>query len=337
MANDATSQHALVAAVKNLAIEKGRTPTRAEFILEGGTDHQLRKCFGNYAVLLQAAGLKPNEKFKKAGQRRDDGSLIGDDLPPPLPKITNKVFEVDIEKFLEKRIKKESLQYSRKRKILLLGDVHFPFHSPEALEKVYEFAQREQPDDIIQVGDLYDFLAHSKFPRSHNVFSAREEERLARQEAEKMWAKLKELCPNANCHQLIGNHDLRPLKRILEAYPEAEDWAQVRWEELMTFPGVTTYFDSRTPLEIDGILFCHGFLGKQMAHLDHFQQNVVFGHLHKLWCAYKRVNGKVIFEMCCGFLADPESKALTYTPSKFSNYSLGFGYIDEYGPRVIYL
>ena len=74
-------QHALLSAVKNLAAELGRTPTRNEFTsaLQGG-DYQLRLLFKNYTCLLQAAGLETYEERRSTPKRKIDNSIFNRDI-----------------------------------------------------------------------------------------------------------------------------------------------------------------------------------------------------------------------------------------------------------------
>jgi UDP-2,3-diacylglucosamine pyrophosphatase LpxH len=206
----------------------------------------------------------------------------------------------------------------------------------EAESKMIEFAKEHQPDYIIQVGDLLDCYAASKFPRSQNIYTPKEEERLGIEMAKDAWSRLKESCPKAKCYQLMGNHDVRMLKRTLESLPIAEHWIEKYFRELFTFEGVETIFDTREELEIDGILFTHGFL-QAGNHKDYYLKNVIHGHDHKLYVQHRRIHGENIFEMSCGFIGDVEAKALSYTPSKLANFQLGFGWVDQWGARTIHL
>jgi predicted phosphodiesterase len=312
--------HEIVSKLKALHKELERPPTRDEFCQHSGiSGHQLRK-HGGYTAILKSAGIQ-----LLPGQERRF-------------KITSAIFKKDLKKVLDEYVPRDVM--SKKNvwpKILVIGDAHFPFVNKRAIQEIYNFAEIHQPEYIVQMGDLYDFLAHSKFPRSHNYYTPEQEELLAREGAEEFFSSLKRICPAAEIHLLVGNHDLRPLKRVLETAPTVEHWAEQIFEKLMTFPDVTTHFDHREELELGGILFTHGFLHREGAHRDYYLQSVVIGHLHKLWVTHRRVRGDQLFEMCAGFIGDPFSKALTYTPSKKANYQLGFGWIDQFGARVIYL
>jgi len=48
-------------------------------------------------------------------------------------------------------------------RILLLSDIHIPYHSIQALTAVFDFAKHEKPDAILLNGDTLDFFGLSKF------------------------------------------------------------------------------------------------------------------------------------------------------------------------------
>jgi hypothetical protein len=51
----------------------------------------------------------------------------------------------------------------------------------------------------------------------------------------------------------------------------------------------------------------------------------------------KLANGTSVYELNAGYLGDPHAKALSYTASKLIDWTHGFGFIDEFGPRFIQL
>ena len=73
--NDHESGHHLIVLLRDLAIKLGRTPTSTEFESECASYRQIGKHFGQFNVMVQAAGLEPNVVRSK--------------------KITNKVFEAN--------------------------------------------------------------------------------------------------------------------------------------------------------------------------------------------------------------------------------------------------
>lgn len=310
----------IVQKVKELHHDLGRVPLRLELESNGVSRHYLSR-YG-YNDVLSLAGLSPLSKSEQSSVRK--------------PKINNDIFLKNIDQQIQEYIPRTEIKKNNFSKILCIPDTHFPFVNKEAIDKVIEFSKAHKPDYIIQVGDLLDCYAASKFPRSQNVYTPKEEERLGIEMASDMWSKLRKDNPKAKCYQLMGNHDVRILKRTLESLPIAEHWIEKYFMELFTFEGVETIFDTRQELDIDGILFTHGFLGAG-SHKDYYLKNVIHGHDHKLYVQHRRIHGENIFEMSCGFLGDVEAKALSYTPSKLANFQLGFGWVDEWGSRTIHL
>lgn len=217
--------------------------------------------------------------------------------------------------------------------VLAIGDLHLPFVNKSALQKVINISKDLKPDIIIQLGDLFDHFAHSKYPRSHNLMTPRREVEKAREMAEKMWFDLQKINPKASCYNLTGNHDSRPYKRILERYPEIE--RMVSFKELYTFNGVTTIHDPREPLEIEKVLYMHGHYTGLGKHANFYLQSVVCGHTHVGGVVFFQKKGKILFEMNAGMLADIDSIPLSYTPMKLNKTTLGIGLIDYLGPRFI--
>lgn len=310
----------IIQKVKELYHELGRAPLRLELESAGASKFYVAK--HGYVNIIQMAGLEPLTKSEMIAARK--------------PKITNEIFLRDISEQIEAHTPRTPVKKNNFSKILCIPDTHFPFINKEALDKVIEFSKEHKPDYIIQVGDLLDCYAASKFPRSLNVYTPKEEERLGIEMATEMWKRLRADNPKAKCYQLLGNHDVRTLKRTLESLPIAEHWIEKYFRELFTFEGVETIFDTREELDLDGILFTHGFLGAG-SHKDYYLKNVIHGHDHKLYVQHRRIHGESIFEMSCGFLGDVEAKALSYTSSKLANFQLGFGWVDQWGARTIHL
>lgn len=295
--------------MKELALELGQTPSYTLF----------RKHVKNCQFHLE------NLKFSYSDCVRESGLV-----PARLSKVTSKIFEKDIDKHLEEYDQKSPIRSKEYPKILILGDLHFPFINQKALEACYEFSEINNPEYIVQIGDLFDMYSHSKFPRSHNVFLPKEEESKARKMAEVMWSKFK-----GKKIQICGNHDYRPLKRALETMPTMEHWIEKYLKELLTFDGVETVFDPREEYKISDISFIHGHLNGIGKHRDHFMGNTVVGHSHTAGVSYRQINEKIIWEMNVGYLGDQYSRGLSYTPTKTVPWTLGWGFIDCNGPRFV--
>ena len=222
-----------------------------------------------------------------------------------------------------------------KDRILVVGDMHAPFACQKTLKQIYEIAAKEKPTHIVQVGDMYDFFCFSRYSRSMNWMMPEQELQLGRKKAAEFWATIKKAAPKAKCFQLLGNHDERLIKRVLEKAPELESVTDIH--SYFCFPGVTTLKDYRHELVIGDIIFHHGYLSGKGQHKRKNAMNFVGGHTHLGYVDYEVMAGKVLWELNAGYVGDPESPVFAYTPQKSNFKTRGVGFIDEYGPRFICL
>lgn len=221
--------------------------------------------------------------------------------------------------------------------ILCIPDLHFPFHHKKALDYIFkEFIEKIKFTHIIQLGDLLDAYSFSKFAKK-NLFMSHRELKDGREAAVDMWNKISLLQPQAKLIQLLGNHDDRMMKRTQERLPEAQELIKYSLDELYTFDGVHTVYDSRQEYFINDICFHHGYLTKMGEHSKYILGKFVHGHTHRGGSVYYPIKGKNIWELDCGHLADYRQEPMRYRPQKITNSNLGFGKIDKYGPRFIHI
>lgn len=217
--------------------------------------------------------------------------------------------------------------------VLAIGDTHFPFTSTKSLKRVLELARTLKPQVILQLGDLYDFYSQSKFSRTLDLMTPKAEIDIGLEGACDMWRALRKAAPKAKCYQLQGNHDARPIKRLIEKSPELERFLDL--SSLYDFPGVTMVGDHREELIIDGVCYQHGFR-KFGDHVAHNGMSTVCGHSHQGGVVFKRLGDKTLFELNAGFIGDEYSLPFQYTMQRrFSKWTQGVGLIDSLGPRFI--
>jgi len=220
-----------------------------------------------------------------------------------------------------------------KLRFFIFGDTHLPFHHRVALAIAIKRCIEYRPDVIIQAGDLHDRYSASKFSRSLNLMTPRDERNHANYYAQLLWGTLNEFLPAAQKYQILGNHCIRPIKRILDKAPEFEDELTEKLHEDYTFDFVKTIHDPSEELDIDGVRFIHGYM-QGGTHINHNLMNIVCGHTHQGGVWMKRIHGNIIWELNAGYLADANHKALSYTmQKKEKKWTLGYGTIDMDGPR----
>ena len=228
-----------------------------------------------------------------------------------------------------------TIKYSGDLKVLVIPDQHFPFVNKKALEKLYEIAKAEQPTHIVNVGDTYDMYSFSRFARSLDVMTPKQEMKKGRKMAEQMWARLQAAAPKAKCFQVLGNHEERIYKKIMNVAAEYESIIEEPVRKLLTFPGVYTLKSSKSKLVINDIVFIHGWSTSPKYHVGYFHQNVVHGHTHRGSVSFVAIKGKSLWELDCGFIADSNALPLEYRETKTSQWHTGCGLVDKYGPRFI--
>lgn len=311
-------EHDLIVAVKQLALELGTSPSVIQCTkhIRNYRDRVKLSNFKRHSAVIQEAGLVPNTGGKK---------------------IDNRIFERDIDRHLDDYIPKEVPKRVPYASIAVISDIHWPFCNKKVLSTFQEYVADVKPEYVFLNGDAWDMYSHSKFPRSHNVFTPKEEEQKSRQGNEEFWKIILKNSPKSKCVQMLGNHDVRPMRRVMEVYPEAEEWIKERMEKMFTFDGVKTIFDVREEYMIGDIAIFHGYRSKLGEHRDYTLYNTINGHTHVGGSVFRKIRGQVLWELNSGLAGDPEAKGLTYTPQKISNWTPGFGAVDKKGPRFIWV
>lgn len=307
-------KHEMLSKFKELRAELGRQPKKYE-LLRVTSKYTFEKHFSSWEEFLAACGETP-EKPKK---------------------IDNSIFTKDIEQHIENYEPVPIKLHKPYPTIAICSDRHAPFTHKVGEKRFIEFVGDMKPKYVVDNGDGEDFLSHSKFPRSHNDFTPREERQLSLKMTREFWEKIIKASPKSTCYMTWGNHQARPLKRVLESYPESEDWIVEGLKRDYTFQGVTVLLDARQELIIDNICILHGYKTQAGSHRDYNLMNCVTGHSHVGSVTYRQIKGETLWELNTGYLGDQFAKGLDYTSQSMSKWTLGWGYIDRLGPRFVSL
>jgi predicted MPP superfamily phosphohydrolase len=227
----------------------------------------------------------------------------------------------------------------KKDLIIALGDMHCPFLHWPCFIFALDFikANKQRIKAIIQLGDLYDLFSYSKFPK-RLIMTPRQECFEARSQAEEVWELINKAAPRAKKYQLLGNHDERLAKRVVENMPELDHL--VKYNEIYEFKGVKTIQSAKEDLIIDNWHFTHGHT-KEGNHIQAVDfNNVCLGHTHRggTWSKrlHRRKDPKILTELNAGFMGDPFHDALIYRPMmRYFTWTWGFAVIDNFGGRFI--
>ncbi len=222
-------------------------------------------------------------------------------------------------------------------RIVGVGDAHLPWADPEVLAWVYDRISAIKPDYVVQIGDLYDFYSLSNFARSLDLIKPVDEFTRAREGAETFWQEVRRAAGrNAGRIQLIGNHEARLVKRVLEKLPEAISLMSIH--ETFQFDDVQTQKDENEEIIIKGphgheIVLMHGFK-KHGDHMAYNRMSTMRGHLHEGNVTVMKYRKRVLWELDCGTVANLGAPVFNYRNQKeLSRWTNGLGVVDEFGPR----
>lgn len=317
-------QHDLVQDLIRVRAEIGRIPTKREYTQFGRYSYsQAENTFGLWSLAVRAAFGDHRPEPKK---KRFDS--IEERLGEYYQKHTHTQLAFPVMKILQ----------SEGIKIASTGDIHSPFVHLPSVSLFYLYIEMLQPDIILLPGDLYDMFAHAKFPRSLLTYNPEEEYRLARQFLEGFFKRCRELCPKAKIIALCGNHDVRPIKRIQELYPEGEMFILDGIKKALTFEGVETIFDPREIVHLGEDIYAnHGHFMNLGDHARNYKKKMIVGHTHRGGTIGINVGDGPIWELNCGLMGDPNAKCMGYTPTKQNNWTNGFGSVTGWGPQFIHV
>lgn len=142
------------------------------------------------------------------------------------------------------------------KRLLILSDIHIPFHSVSALTAAFDYAKKEKPDCVLLNGDTIDFFALSRFlkdPKKRNFA----EELKAFQE---FFPILQKTFKGAKIVFKEGNHE--------------ERYQHFLWQKAKELVGVEEFeFENMIKARANGI----DFVGdKRIIHAN--KLNIIHGH-----------------------------------------------------------
>ena len=100
--------------------------------------------------------------------------------------------------------------------VIILGDFHFPYHHPKAIELALNYGTKNGVDGILINGDLLDCYTLSRFEKDMGCRTFKEERDITID----FLCTLRALFPNARIVFKPGNHDDRAQSYILPRIPE---------------------------------------------------------------------------------------------------------------------
>jgi len=170
-------------------------------------------------------------------------------------------------------------------RLVVLNDIHIPFHDTETLKSVYFGMKDAKPDKIILAGDICDFYSISRFDKdpTRRLNLQDEVERV-----QTVLRDMKKKFPKVEFTFIPGNHEERLQKYVLRNAPELFWLDETKLENLLGLKELGMEFVPRRWLEYRGVIFSHldrankygGYTAKNLG-LD-IGKPVVHTHTHKV-------------------------------------------------------
>jgi len=188
----------------------------------------------------------------------------------------------------EEKIREPYILPKADNNILLISDLHIPYHNISAITAALKYGQEVKVNTIIINGDLIDFYQMSRFekdPRKRSI-------KFEFDSTKAFLVILREAFPNAQIYWLKGNHDVRYEHWLMSKAPEVFDDPYYKLEERLRLneQGIMLINDKTLvkagKLNIHhGHLFFRGFMAPVNSARGLFmkaKESTICGHVHKI-------------------------------------------------------
>ena len=210
---------------------------------------------------------------------------------------------------------------SKKQTILVIPDLHVPFHHQDALAFLKAVKKKYAPTEVVCLGDFEDWHSISMHDHDPDGLSAGAELDALRNASKpffKLFPKVK-MC--------TSNHGSLPLRRAYKHGLPKELFKS--YKDILQAPQGWVWRDY---WEIDGIIFEHGdpFSGQNAAikAAEQNMQSTVIGHVHSFAGIQYSANSRhLIFGFNVGCLINKEAYAFEYAKKIKRKPILGCGII----------
>jgi predicted phosphodiesterase len=214
------------------------------------------------------------------------------------------------------------------KRILIISDLHVPYHDNDALEAALKYGKKKKVDTILINGDLIDFYQLSRFEKDIRVRNAAFEIKEAKEVLEYIRYKF----PNALIIWYMGNHDHRFTKYMVNKAPELLDIPEFSLYHIMELARLNIILlDNNRGWKAGKLNGRHGheFYGSggvfpARSYYLKAKDNILVSHVHQTSEYTTPDIGKALhagFSIGCLSNLDPD-----YNPN--NNYNHGFAFLE---------
>lgn len=302
----------------DLTKKLNKFPTTFEVTEATVSERQIRKLFGNFTNLKNAAILESSHELRVVEQN--------DKKKKPFKPVrqTLKNFTVHSAN-IDELFKKAKLKDDEVLRVVVQPDTHVPEHDVKALKAFNEFIKYYKPHGFINIGDFMEMNSVSHWPSNspspRRITPEIKEARLVLDEIDK---NLGSTCVMKKF--IMGNHEDWLNQYLTAKVPELFDGLEDIGVSLKIENFLQLKERGYDVIPINEILnmgeahFIHGYYtGTNHAkkHLDVFGVNIYYGHLHDVQ-AYSGISVKGIHEaMSLGCLRTLDASFLKGRPNNW--------------------
>lgn len=208
------------------------------------------------------------------------------------------------------------------------SDIHIPFEDKKAVKAFLDACEITQPEVIVLNGDVMDMFMLSKFTKGEGRNPAEEVE-----ETRELLRDLRRRCPKSDIYYIIGNHETRLERYVLNKAPELSSLV----EDVFSILKVSDFnIRGCSSLTINNnLVFKHGtLLGNKsglsaIKEMENAYMSGCSGHTHRLCKYIARKSGRKFFWIETGCLCDLNPEYMVNP-----NWQQGFAMVEMVNGKV---
>lgn len=231
---------------------------------------------------------------------------------------------------VEETMKKRSYQ-----KVLMIPDMHVPFHDKKWLDSLLQFAEINKPDTVFIMGDLVDFYAISRFVKNPlRALKLQEEINVARN----VLKRIKATCPTSKIVFIRGNHEARLQKYLWSTAQELSGLDCLNVPELLGLKELGMIYAEKGRYNFCGEVIKHGSVVRKFsaytakAETEKHGKSGTSGHTHRAGVYFQSDDSGDIswIETGCGCRLDQE-----YMEGEKPNWQQGWGWEITVNSKIV--
>jgi len=203
------------------------------------------------------------------------------------------------------------------QRVLILSDLHFPFHNYQAVKQALELGKENKVNTIILNGDTIDFHAISRFvknPKERNLQREIEETKL-------FLYSLRKQFPKAEIIFKEGNHEARLTTYLWTRAEEFSDLPELSLQSLLHFkPNGIRFSEKNEVLRLGKLSVIHGHEAGGICTVYPARSlfltantDAIAGHCHRQSSFVKRtIKGEIIKTYTTGCLCELKADFSTH-------------------------